>query len=38
MVYYIEAQRPDLVLLLRERKSTSLRWLFEDAEEIEENI
>jgi hypothetical protein len=38
MVYYISAQHPYLVLLLRERKYSSLRWLFEDAEEVEENI
>jgi hypothetical protein len=38
MVYYIAAQHPDLVLLLRERKSSSLRQSFEDAEEVEENI
>jgi hypothetical protein len=38
MVYYVAAQHSDLVLLLRERKSSSLRRLFEDAEEVEENI
>jgi hypothetical protein len=38
MVYYVAAQHPDLVLFLRERKSSSLRWLFEDVEEVEENI
>jgi hypothetical protein len=38
MVYYVMAQHPDLVLLLRERKYSSLRHLFEDAEEVEENI
>jgi hypothetical protein len=38
MVYYEIAQHSDLVLLLRERKSSSLRCLFEDAEEVEENI
>jgi hypothetical protein len=32
------AQHPDLVLLLRERKYSSLRRLFEDAYEVEENI
>jgi len=38
MVYYIIAQHPNLVLLLRERKYTSLRRVFKDAEEVEENI
>jgi len=38
MVYYVMAQHPELVFLLRERKSTSLQQLFEDAEEVEENI
>jgi hypothetical protein len=38
IVYYVMAQHPDLVLLLRERKSSSLRRLFEDVEEVEENI
>jgi hypothetical protein len=38
MVYYIVSQHPDLVLLLRERKYSPLRRLFEDAEEVEENI
>jgi hypothetical protein len=38
MVYYVMAQHPDLVLLMRERKSSSLRYLFEYAEEVEENI
>jgi hypothetical protein len=38
MVYYVMAQHSELVLLLRERKSSSLRQLFEDAEEVEENI
>lgn len=38
MVYNVAAQHPDIVLLQRERKSTSLQWLFEDAEEVEENI
>jgi hypothetical protein len=38
MVYYVMAQHPELVLLLRERKSSSLRHLFEDVEEVEENI
>jgi hypothetical protein len=32
------AQHPDLVLLLRERKCSSLRHLFEDSEEVKENI
>jgi hypothetical protein len=38
MVYYEMAQHSDLVLLLRERKYSSLRHLFEDVEEVEENI
>jgi hypothetical protein len=38
MVYYIMAQHPELVLLLRERKYSSLRHLFEDVGEVEENI
>jgi hypothetical protein len=38
MVYYVMAQHPELVLLLRERTSSSLRHLFEDAVEVEENI
>jgi hypothetical protein len=38
MVYYVMARHPDLVLLLRERKYSSLRHVFEDAEEVEENI
>jgi hypothetical protein len=38
MVYYIMAQHPELVFLLRERKSSSLIHLFEDAIEVEENI
>jgi hypothetical protein len=38
MVYYIMAQHPELVLLLRERKSSSLRHIFEDVGEVEENI
>jgi hypothetical protein len=38
MVYYVMAQHPELVLLPRERKSSSLRHLFEDAEEVKENI
>ena len=38
MVYYVMAQHLELVLLLLERKSLSLTCLFEDAQEIEENI
>jgi hypothetical protein len=38
MVYYIVSQHSDLVLYLRERKSTSLSKLFMDAEEVEENL
>jgi hypothetical protein len=38
MVYYEMAQHSDLVLLTRERKSSYLRCLFEDVEEVEENI
>jgi hypothetical protein len=38
MVYYIMAQHLELVFLLRERKSSSLVHLFEDALEVEENI
>jgi hypothetical protein len=38
MMYYVMAQHPELVLLLRERKYSSLRHLFEDAVEVEENI
>jgi len=38
MVYYVMAQHSELVLFLRERKSSSLACLFEDAEEVEENI
>jgi hypothetical protein len=38
MVYYVMAQHSELVLLLLERKSSSLACLFEDAQEIEENI
>jgi hypothetical protein len=37
MVYYVMAQHPKLVLLLRERKYYSLIHLFEDVEEFEEN-
>ena len=38
MVFYGMSQCPELVLLLREIKSSSLRRSFEDAQEIEENI
>ena len=38
MVYYVRAHHPDLVLLSRERKYSSLACLFEDAREVEENI
>jgi hypothetical protein len=38
MVYYVMAQHLELVLLLRERKSTSLSQLFVDVEEVEENL
>jgi hypothetical protein len=38
MVYYVIAQNSDLVFLQRERKYSSLRQLFEDCEEVEENI
>jgi hypothetical protein len=38
MVYYEMAQHSDLVLLLRERKASSLIRLFEDTEESKENI
>jgi hypothetical protein len=38
MVYYLMAQHNELVFLLLERKSSSLRNLFEDAQEVEENI
>jgi hypothetical protein len=38
MVYYVMAQHSELVLLLRERKSTSLSQLFMDVEEVEENL
>jgi hypothetical protein len=37
MVYYVMAQHLELVLLLRESKYSSLRHLFEDAEDVEEN-
>jgi hypothetical protein len=35
MVYYLMDQHSELVLLPRERKCSSLRRLFEDAEEVE---
>jgi hypothetical protein len=38
MVYYVMGLHSELSLLLLERKSSSLRQLFEDAEEVEENI
>jgi hypothetical protein len=38
MVYYVMDQHPKLVFLLRERKYSLLRHLFEDSEEVEENI
>ena len=38
MVYYVMAQHSDLVLFLLERKSSSLRQLFEDVKGVEENI
>jgi hypothetical protein len=38
MVYYLMAQHNELVFLLLERKSSSLRNLFEDTQEVEENI
>jgi hypothetical protein len=38
MVYSVRAQHLELVLLPRERKSSSLRHLFEDAVEVKENI
>jgi hypothetical protein len=38
MVYYVMAHHPELVFLLRERKYSSLRHLFEDVEEVKENI
>ena len=38
MVYYIMAQHSEIFLLLLERKSSSLRSLFEDAQGVEENI
>jgi hypothetical protein len=38
MIYYVMAQHSDLVLLLLERKSSSLGQLFEDTKGVEENI
>ena len=38
MVYNIMAQHSDLVFFLLERKSSSLRQLFEAAKGVEENI
>ena len=38
MVYYIVSQHSDLVLYLKEIKSTSLSQLFMDTEEVEENL
>jgi hypothetical protein len=38
MVYYVMAHHSELVLLLRERKYSSLKCLFEDVEEFKENI
>ena len=38
MVYYVMAQHLDLVFFLLERKSSSLRQLFEDAKGVEDNI
>jgi hypothetical protein len=38
MVQYTIAQHPDLVIFLRERRSSSLHQMFTNAEEIEENI
>jgi hypothetical protein len=38
MVYYVMAQHSELVLFLLERKSSLLMSLFEDAQEVEENI
>ena len=38
MVYYVMDQHSDLVFFLLERKSSSLRQLFEDAKGVEENI
>jgi hypothetical protein len=38
MVYYVMAQHSDLVFFLLERKSSSLRQLFEDEKGVEENM
>jgi hypothetical protein len=38
MVYYVMDQHSELVLLLRERKYSSLKRLFEYVEEVEEKI
>jgi len=38
MVYYVKAQHFELVLFLRERKTSSLACLFEDSKEVEVNI
>jgi hypothetical protein len=38
MVYYLMARHNELVFLLLERKSSLLRNLFEDTQEVEENI
>ena len=38
MVYYVMAQHSDLVVFLLERKSSSLRQLFEDVKGVDENI
>ena len=38
MVYYVMSQHSNLVFFLLERKSSSLRQLFEDAKGVEGNI
>jgi hypothetical protein len=38
MIYYVMGLHSELALLLLERKSSSLKQLFEDAEGVEENI
>ena len=38
MIYYVMSLHSELALLLLERKYSSLRSLFEDAQELEENI
>ena len=38
MGYYVMARHSNLVFFLLERKSSSLRQLFEDAKGVEENI